>query len=94
MKIIRTLWYLCGLMVVAIMALSAMTVVPAAEHERNVGCIVGLALAALLAAAAMRLRTRLNRNPADAFLTSKGWTRAIVAAAIALTLVVLLGVIG
>jgi len=79
---------------VAVLALSAMSVVPEGERERNVACIVCLFLAGFLAFAGILLRARLKRNPADPFLMSSGWTRIILAVAIMLTLVVLFGVIG
>ncbi len=94
MKMIRTVWYLCGLMIVAVLGLSAMSVVPEGEPERNVACLVGLLLAVILAFAGVFLRVRLKRNPADPFLMSKGWTRFAVVLAIVLTIVVLFGVIG
>jgi len=94
MKIIKTIWYLCGLMIVAVLALSAMSVVPKGESERNVVYIVGLLLAGFLACAGIWLGARLKRNPSDPFLMSNGWTRIILAVAIMLTIVVLFGVIG
>ncbi len=89
MTIIRTIWYLCGLMIVATLLLSAMTVVPAAEMERNIACVVFLGLVVLLAIAGRRMAKRLKNNPADAFLTSKAWSRAFVAGAAILTLAML-----
>ena len=94
MKIIKTIWYLCGLMIVAVLALSAMSVVPEGESERKVACIVGLFLAGSLACAGIWLGTRFRRNPSDPFLMSTRWTRIILAVAIILTFVVLFGVIG
>ena len=81
-------------MSVAVLALSAMTVVPEGERERNIACIGGLFLAGFLACAGIWLGARLKRNPADPFLMSNGWTRIILAVAIILTIVVIFGVIG
>ena len=81
-------------MIVAVLVLSAMTVVSEGERERNIACIVGLFLAGLLACAGIWLGARLKRNPSDPFLMSNGWVRIILAGAIILTFVVLFGVIG
>lgn len=89
MTIIRTVWYSCGLMVMATLLLSVMTVVPAAEAERTVAYVVCLGFAILLAVAGRSLSQRFRRNPADAFLTSKAWSRAFVAAAVILTFAML-----
>jgi|GEM_PF-1560215 len=86
MTIIRTIWYVCGLMIVATLLLSAMTVVPAAEANRKIVCVVSLGLAVLLAIAGRRMAKRLKSNPTDAFLTSTTWSRAFVTAAVVLTL--------
>ena len=87
--IVGTIWYLCGLLTVAVLLLSAMTVVPGAEGGRDLACIVGLGCAGLLAFAGRRMMLRLKRDPADAFLTSKVWSRTFVGLAALLTLAML-----
>ena len=89
MTIIRTIWYLFGLLIVVVLLLSAITVVPGAEGKRDLACLAGLASAGLLAFAGRKMMLRLKRNPLDAFLTSKAWSRTFVALAALLTLAML-----
>jgi hypothetical protein len=94
MTIIRVLWYLCGLFILAALFSSAMTVVPEMEYKRNIGCIILLVLAGISGVAAGGMKVRWKRTPSDAFLSSKFHARIAVGVAVILTIIVLLVSVG
>jgi hypothetical protein len=94
MTIIRTLWFLAGFFAFTVVTISLMTVTPGGETAIEVVMIFFVSLTVLCALGAILFRRFYRRRPKAAVFTSKWISRLVVTAAVFLTLVVLIGVVG
>jgi hypothetical protein len=94
MKIVRTAWYLFGLLIVAAFIESAISYTPEAEHMGNVMFGATLALAGVFGLGAAWLAIKRKRNPESRLFQSKRASIVALSVAAIATLFVLLVTVG